>query len=306
MSGSNHLVACLSAASAGRSGATFATDAAGRALSLGALWDGAARVAQALAALGVAPGDRVALQAAKSLRGVEAYLGTVMAGAVHLPLNPAYTDDEVGYFLGDAAPVAFVCDPAREATLSAVARRAGVAHLLTLDARGEGGLADAARAEAPMAAAVPRGPDDLAALLYTSGTTGRSKGAMLTHGNLTSNAAVLADLWRFSRRDVLIHALPIFHTHGLFVALNVTLVAGGGLLFHTGFDADAVLADFARATCLMGVPTYYTRLLDHPGLDAHGARGMRLSSSRARRRCCPTPTPAGRPAPATRCWSATA
>lgn len=274
MPNANHLVDALRANP--RGDAPFATDADGAVTSYAALWDGAARMAQALVSLGVEPGDRVAMQVEKSIVALQCYLGTVMAGAVHLPLNTAYTPAEVGYFLTDASPRVFICDPATRDTLAPVAKEAGIAHLLTLDAGGQGSVADAMAGAAPLAAPVPRSEGDIAAFLYTSGTTGRSKGAMLTHGNLVSNADALRDLWRFTEDDVLIHALPIFHTHGLFVAINVTLVAGGQILLHRNFDAAAVLADFPRATTLMGVPTFYTRLLDQPGLTREAAAHMRL------------------------------
>jgi malonyl-CoA/methylmalonyl-CoA synthetase len=263
----NWLAERLRAASLGREAAPFAGD-----VTLGALWAGAGRMAGALAAAGVRPGDRVAAQVEKSIAALQLYLGTVMAGGVFLPLNPAYTAAEVGYFLADAEPRVFVCDPAR---CDALTPGAAGARILTLDAAGGGSLAEAAAGQGPFAA-VPRGRDDLAGILYTSGTTGRSKGAMLSHDNLASNAAVLAELWRFGPEDVLIHALPIFHTHGLFVATNVTLVAGGQLIWMPRFDADAVIAALPRATALMGVPTFYTRLLDHPGLTREAVAGIRL------------------------------
>ena len=273
----NHLAHALRAAALGRQDTPFATDAlTGAVTTHGQLWAQAAAMAGALVALGVTPGDRVAVQIDKSVAGLACYLGTVLAGAIHLPLNTAYPPAEVAYFLTDAAPRVFVCDPAKRDTLEPVAAEAGVTHLLTLDADGQGTLADAARAATPLDRAVPRGADDLAAFLYTSGTTGRSKGAMLTHGNLASNAATLTDHWRFTDGDVLIHALPVFHTHGLFVAINVTLMAGGAIILHRNFDAAAVLADFPRATALMGVPTFYTRLLDQPGLTRDACAGMRL------------------------------
>ncbi len=274
MADANHLTDALRAAA--RSAAPFATDAAGTVTTHAELWDGAARMAKALVSLGVEPGDRVAMQVEKSVAALQCYLGTVMAGAVHLPLNTAYTPVEVEYFLSDASPRVFICDPETRDTLAPVAEGAGIAHLLTLDAGGQGTAADAMAEAEPLAAPVPRSEGDIAAFLYTSGTTGRSKGAMLTHGNLVSNAAALRDLWRFTEDDVLIHALPIFHTHGLFVAINVTLLAGGQILLHRAFDAGAVLADLPRATTLMGVPTFYTRLLDQPGLTAEAAAHMRL------------------------------
>jgi malonyl-CoA/methylmalonyl-CoA synthetase len=273
----NTLAQALRAASVGRETAVFATDQdTNQTTSYGALWDQAERMAGALTALGVQPGDRVAVQIEKSVPAIALYLGTVLCGAVHLPLNTAYMAAEVSYFLTDAAPRVFVCDPSRAETLAQVAKDAGTATMLTLDADGKGTLTDAVAAATPISAAVQRGPDDLAAFLYTSGTTGRSKGAMLTHGNLTSNAYALRDLWQFTAEDILIHALPIFHTHGLFVALNVTLLAGGSLLLHRSFKPEKVLADFAHATTIMGVPTFYTRLLDQPGLTAEASAGMRL------------------------------
>ncbi|GMA77239.1 hypothetical protein GCM10025880_36560 [Methylorubrum aminovorans] len=193
--------------------------------------------ANALQALGVKPGDRVAAQVEKSAEVIFLYLGAVRAGAVFLPLNTAYTAPEIAYFLGDAEPALFVCDPAREADLSAVAAQAGVKQVRSLDAAGHGSMAQAADAASPDFADVPRGPDNLAAILYTSGTTGRSKGAMLSHDNLASNALTLAQYWHFTERDVLIHALPVFHTHGLFVATNIVLATGGTMLFLPRLDA---------------------------------------------------------------------
>ncbi len=276
MSDANHLIAALRVACEGRSDADFCTDSAGGITTYGALWDGAARMAASLIALGVEPGDRVALQVEKSVEALQCYLGTVMVGGVHLPLNTAYTSAEVEYFLTDAAPRVFVCDPKKYATLAPVAQSADITHILTLDAEGKGTAADAMVDALPMSAPVPRTASDIAAFLYTSGTTGRSKGAMLTHGNLASNARALSDLWEFTESDVLIHALPLFHTHGLFVAVNVTLSAGSHILLHQSFDAEAILADFPRATTLMGVPTFYTRLLNETGLTRDAVRHMRL------------------------------
>ncbi len=274
----NHLIDRLGAGFRGREHALFAEIAAGpgagETRSFAALTASAARIAGVLQAAGVGPGDRVAAQVEKSLTALELYLGAVMAGGVFLPLNTAYTDAEIDYFLRDAEPAAFVCDPARRATLEPAARAAGARAVFALDAAGRGDLTEAAAA-APQAAAVARGADDLAAILYTSGTTGRSKGAMLSHANLAANSEALADCWRFGSQDRLIHALPIFHTHGLFVATNVALIAGASLLFFPRFDAEAILAAMPRATAMMGVPTFYTRLLDQPGL-AEAARGMRL------------------------------
>ena len=233
------------------------------------------RMANALAGLGVKPGDRIAAQVEKSVEAIILYLATVRAGAVFLPLNTGYTPAEIDYFIGDAEPAILVCDPVREAELRKAADGAG-ARILTLDARGSGSLTDAAGAAPADFETVQRDRDDLAALLYTSGTTGRSKGAMLTHGNLVSNALTLRDAWRYSDKDVLIHALPIFHTHGLFVATNVTLFSGASMIFLPKFDVERILAAMARATVLMGVPTFYVRLLEEDRLDAGTTAGMRL------------------------------
>ena len=247
----------------------------------GQFWDAAARMAAALVATGVHPGDRVAIQVEKSLEALHLVMGAVLCGAVVLPLNAAYTPSETAYFLGDAEPAVFVCDPGRFDTLAPIAADCRVGRTLTLGADGRGTMAEAAAQVPPIPKALPRLADDLGAILYTSGTTGRSKGAMLTHENLASNGLTLVETWGMGPRDVLIHALPIFHTHGLFVATNTALIAGAQIRLHAKFDADAVLADMtrttgARATMLMGVPTFYTRLLDHPGLTPEACAKMRL------------------------------
>jgi malonyl-CoA/methylmalonyl-CoA synthetase len=235
-----------------------------------------AQLANILVLAGVEPGDRVAVQVEKSPENLLLYLACLRAGAVYLPLNTAYTLAELDYFVGDAEPKMIVCDPGKREAIAALAARRGVAAVETLDAKGEGSLrAAAAKAPADFAD-VPRAPDDLAAILYTSGTTGRSKGAMLSHRNLSSNAEVLAQSWRFSATDVLLHALPIYHTHGLFVACNTLMLVGGAMLFRPKFDADEVLKLLPRATAMMGVPTYYTRLLQHPGLTRAACSHMRL------------------------------
>jgi malonyl-CoA/methylmalonyl-CoA synthetase len=247
----------------------------GTAISHADFLDRAARLAGALGSFGVVPGDRVAAQIPKSADALALYAACVMAGAVFLPLNTAYTPAELAYFVTDSAARLFVADPAEADSRSPVATTAGAA-FATLGAAGDGTLAVAASAVAPLAAAVPRKASDLAALLYTSGTTGRAKGAMLTHGNLVSNAETLARLWRFTANDRLLHALPVFHTHGLFVATNVSLVAGGAILLMPRFDADEALRLMPQATAMMGVPTFYTRLLDHPGLTPAATAHMRL------------------------------
>ena len=189
----------------------------GQRISYGDLIARAGQMANVLVASGVKPGDRVAAQTEKSVPGLVLYLATVRAGAVYLPLNTAYTLNELEYFITDAEPSLVVCDPAKAEGIGAIAAKVG-ARVVTLGADGKGSLTDAAAKAKPEFATVARGNDDLAAILYTSGTTGRSKGAMLTHDNLASNALTLVDYWRFTDKDVLIHALPIYHTHGLFVA----------------------------------------------------------------------------------------
>ncbi len=232
-----------------------------------------ARAARALGAIGLSAGDRVVVQAAKTPQMLAAYGGAVAAGVVFLPLNTAYTAEEVSYFVGDSGAKLLLCDPGAADTLAAVADRHG-ARLETL---GGGGSFDRlAEAQPGIFQAVDRDPDDLAALLYTSGTTGRSKGAMLTQRNLLSNAEVLTEVWRFTSSDILLHALPVFHTHGLFVATNVTLLAGGSMIFLPAFDADAMIATLPQATTMMGVPTFYTRLLDDPRLTRDLVAHIRL------------------------------
>ena len=247
----------------------------GAAIVHAAFLDRAAHMAAALAGFGVRPGDRVAAQIPKSADSLALYAGCLMSGAVFLPLNTAYTPAELAYFLSDSSARLFVADPVEADSRAPVAAASGAA-FATLGATGDGTFARAADTATPMAAPVQRAATDLAALLYTSGTTGRAKGAMLTQGNLVSNAQTLAALWDFTARDRLLHALPVFHTHGLFVATNVTLIAGGAILLMPRFDADEALRLMPQATTMMGVPTFYTRLLDHPGLTPGAAAHMRL------------------------------
>jgi malonyl-CoA/methylmalonyl-CoA synthetase len=234
-----------------------------------------ARLAARLDRLGIGRGDRVAAQIEKSVANVLLYLACLRRGAVYLPLNTAYTLDELDYFFGDAEPALIVCDPARKTATEALSR-ARAARIATLDAEGQGDLIDDLDDEPPQRAIAPVEDDDLAALLYTSGTTGRAKGAMLTHRNLASNALTLVDAWGFSADDVLLHALPLYHVHGLFVACNTALLAGAGLLFLPRFDAAEVLGMLGRASVMMGVPTYYTRLLAQHRLSAGRCAGVRL------------------------------
>jgi malonyl-CoA/methylmalonyl-CoA synthetase len=247
----------------------------GQHISYGDLISRAGQMANVLIAHGVKPGDRVAAQTEKSVPGLVLYLATVRAGAVYLPLNTAYTLNELEYFITDAEPSLVVCDPSKAEGIGAIAAKVG-AKVLTLGADGQGSLTDAAAKAAAAFETVARADDDLAAILYTSGTTGRSKGAMLTHDNLASNSLSLVDYWRFTDKDVLIHALPIYHTHGLFVASNVVLFARASMIFLPKFDPDLIIKLMDRATALMGVPTFYTRLLQNPALTRESTKHMRL------------------------------
>src|SRR6202051_4401336 len=247
----------------------------GQRISYGDLISRAGRMANVLIARGVKPGDRVAAQTEKSVPGLVLYLAAVRAGAVYLPLNTAYTLNELEYFITDAEPSLVVCDPAKAEGIGAIAAKVG-ANVLTLGADGKGSLPDVAAKASAAFTTVARADDDLAAILYPSGTPGRSKGAMLTHDNLASNSLSLVDYWRFTDQDVLIHALPIYHTHGLFVASNVTLFARASMIFLPKFDPDLIIKLMARATVLMGVPTFYTRLLQSPALTKESTKHMRL------------------------------
>ena len=247
----------------------------GQRITYGDLIARAGQTANVLIARGVKPGDRVAAQTEKSVPGLVLYLATVRAGAVYLPLNTAYTLNELEYFITDAEPSLVVCDPSKADGIGAIAAKVG-AKVETLGADGKGSLTDAAAMAKPEFETVARENDDLAAILYTSGTTGRSKGAMLTHDNLASNSLALVDYWRFTDKDVLIHALPIYHTHGLFVASNVTLFARASMIFLPKFDPELIIKLMARATVMMGVPTFYTRLLQIPALTKEATSRMRL------------------------------
>ena len=248
----------------------------GRRFSYGEVDSISARYASALASCGVGRGDRVAVQVEKSPEALFLYLGCIRAGAAFLPLNTAYTLAELEYFVGDAEPAVVVGRPEQAAALRALGGSHGVERVETLGGDGTGSMASLAEAQSGAWADVECGPQDLATILYTSGTTGRSKGAMLSHENLRSNARALAETWRFTPGDVLIHALPIFHAHGLFVATNVTLMAGASMIFLPRFDPAEILAWMPQATVMMGVPTFYTRLLQQPGLTADATAAMRL------------------------------
>ncbi len=257
-------------------GAPFAETDGGRRLGYGDLLALTARYAHALAAEGVVAGDRVVAQVEKSPEAYALYLATLRLGAIYVPLNTAYTLPELEYFLRDAAPAVLVVDPADVPRKGALAAACGVHACLGLDASGGGTLAEAAAAQAVEFATAPRDRDDVAAILYTSGTTGRQKGAMLTHGNLGSNGEALTRLWGFGRGDRLLHALPLFHAHGLFISAHCALLSGSSLLFLDRCATDRVLDLLPRATVLMGVPTFYMRLLESPRLDPERCRTIRL------------------------------
>lgn len=234
------------------------------------------RYASALAEIGLQPGDRIAVQIDKSVENVALYLAALRLGAVYVPLNTAYVEREIEYFFGDAEPRVCVVAPGKYEKLAAVARSTGVAHCLTLGADGEGSLAELVRRQTHEHDVASRTPNDLAVICYTSGTTGRSKGAMITHGNLASNARALIEAWGFTANDVLLHALPLYHVHGLFVALHCALLSGARILLQPKFDARAVLETLPRATVMMGVPTFYTRLLAEPQLGKASVTNVRL------------------------------
>jgi len=247
----------------------------GRIYTYGDLFALSAQLAHVLVQQGVTPGDRVAVQVEKTVPALVLYLATLRAGGVYLPLNTAYTLAELEYFLNDSEPRLVICDPSSENGIKVLATRIG-ADVLTLDQVGQGSLITQSARQLKDFETSPSKGDDLAAILYTSGTTGRSKGAMLTHDNLYSNAATLIDYWRFTSKDVLLHALPIYHTHGLFVGTNVTFFSGASMIFLPKFDPDRIMDLMAGASCLMGVPTFYVRLLQHPKLDKSAVKNMRL------------------------------
>ncbi len=269
------------------------------------LEDRASRAAGALVDLGVQSGDRVVTQTEKTPEALALYLGCLKLGAIYVPLNTAYTVAELEYFLSDAKPALLVCDPSHGTNVSVERQRPGmvdpwatsgagpqaepkapaVGHaeqvesdvpIETLDASGRGTFADRMDAAQVLESTVSRTVDDIAAIVYTSGTTGRPKGAMLTHGNLSSNARTLCDAWGWRSDDVLLHALPIFHVHGLFVALHCVFVGGGSMVFLPRFDADSVIEQLPRSTVMMGVPTFYTRLLARDAFSRDVCQGMRL------------------------------
>ncbi len=251
--------------------AIFTRSDDGRVFTYERYWFLSGRIANALAGHSVGVGDRVAVQVGKSVEALAIFLACARLGAIFLPLNTAYTATEVEYFVKDAEPSLIICEPEK---FDALSKFSG--SVLTLDDRGEGSLVERFQSQSSAFVDAKTGWDDGIALLYTSGTTGKSKGALLTHGNLASNALTLVEAWGFGPQDVLIHALPIYHTHGLFTATNTVLLSGGSLLFRRKFEVDDVISLFPQATTLMGVPTFYTRLLSHKGLTRESVKHMRL------------------------------
>ena len=238
-----------------------------------------AAIAAVLAEAGAEPGDRVVVQVDKSADAVALYLACLRAAFVCVPLNTAYTPEEVGFFLGDANPAVFVYKSGRSQKLKPVADIADVPATFTLSGKGTGSLAEAAAEIEPMSAVIERGPDDIACMVYTSGTTGRSKGAMLTNRAIASNARALHAIWRWRPGDVLLHALPIFHIHGLFVALHCAMLNASEVIFVPKFDAEQVRSLLPRATVMMGVPTFYSRLLADPDFGPADCKTIRMFTS---------------------------
>ncbi len=247
-------------------------------------WDdieqASAKLANLLVSLRLQPGARIAVQVEKSAESLLLYLATLRAGYVFLPLNTAYQAAEMRYFIQDAEPEVVVCAPDNFGWLSQIAFQSGCKHVFTLDApalgNNSGSLLERAAPQSDQFSTVPRQPDDLAAILYTSGTTGRSKGAMLSHGNLSSNAQVLQRAWHWQPSDVLLHTLPLFHVHGLFVAAHSALLGGSKMILLPKFDAKTAIDYLPRCTVFMGVPTYYVRLLQEAELTAQRCTSMRL------------------------------
>jgi malonyl-CoA/methylmalonyl-CoA synthetase len=236
-----------------------------------------ARLANLLSSLGIPGNSRIAVQAEKSVEAMMLYLAVLRAGHVYLPLNTAYQSAEIEYFVGNAEPAVIVCSPRNLAWTLPIASRSGCANVFTLADDGRGGtLMERAASFSDEQTPVARRPDDIASIIYTSGTTGRSKGAMLTHRNLLSNAATLKRYWGWQPDDVLIHALPIFHVHGLFVAIHGALLNGSKMLWLSRFDPALAIAQMARATVFMGVPTLYSRMLAEPALTPAACAAMRL------------------------------
>ena len=245
-------------------------------ISFGDIEHFSAKMGAILQTLGVFKGDRIMVQIEKSPENVMLYLACLRIGAVFIPLNTAYTAREIAYFLEDADPKMFICDPASEATIGEICKDNSSTIILTLGNNGNGSLIDKMSSEQQSSDVVWCDSDDLASIIYTSGTTGLSKGAMITHENLTSNALALHKYWEWEPGDVLVHALPIFHIHGLFVALHCALLNASKVLFHERFDVNKIIQDLPAASVFMGVPTFYTRLLAAPNFNQVACRNIRL------------------------------
>lgn len=241
---------------------------------------GTAMLANFLQSLDLPAGSRIAVQVEKSVEALMLYLATLRAGYVFLPLNTAYQSAEIDYFIGNAEPAVVVCSDQNFGWVSTLAFKTGTRHVFTLNDDRTGSLLERASHASDLHAVAIKKPDDVAVIIYTSGTTGRSKGAMLTHGNMLSNALVLKDYWGWRSPeqggDVLIHALPIFHVHGLFVAIHGALINGSKMIWLGKFDPEVVLKHMPQATVFMGVPTLYVRLLAEPALTKEIARSVRL------------------------------
>jgi len=235
-----------------------------------------AQAANMLKDIGIKAGARILVQTPKTSLGVAFYLACLRAGAIYVPLNIAYTLEELDYFISDTEPDLFVCDSAKRGALQDLFSKHAIPNVLELDASGQGSLLDQLKRYPADHEIVPVATDDTAVILYTSGTTGKPKGAMLSHGNLDSNARSLFEIWGWQKDDVLIHALPIFHIHGLFVALHLSLLGGTSMLFLSRFDAEQIIQLIPQATVLMGVPTFYTRLLKQEALNPERCKNMRL------------------------------
>jgi malonyl-CoA/methylmalonyl-CoA synthetase len=248
----------------------------GRTFTYGDIDEQSARIANLLAARGIVAGDRVVVQVEKSAEAVCVHLACLRAGAVYVPLNPSYTWEETSYFLADAQPQAIICQPERYEEIMRLGPQARIPQVFALGEAGEGNLLEACHAMPTAYSAASASDSDVAAIVYSSGTTGKPKGAMLSHGNLIHNARTLVEVWRLTRDDVLLHALPIFHVHGLFIALHCALLSQARLLFVPRFDASQVCSLLPEATVFMGVPTYYTRLLALPQFDRKACQRLRL------------------------------
>lgn len=253
----------------------------GRSVTYAEAQQASARIANSLLQLGAAPGDRITVQVEKSTENLFLYLACLRAGLVYHPLNTAYKTAELAYFLGNAEPSIVICGSDSLVTMESVltadgVNDSGVKALLTLDADGSGSLMELASGASVESDVAQCEGTDMAALLYSSGTTGQPKGIMLSHDNLRKNAETLVEAWGFSASDRLLHMLPIYHVHGLFVGLGCVLMSGASMVWHSGFNDKAAIAALPRCTAMMGVPTFYTRLLANPDFGTECCATMRL------------------------------